>query len=320
MTEKSDKTLGRLESVEIQSQWPNEQTDFTPWLAKQENLEFLSKTLRLNLELEAVEQNVGEFRADIVCSEVGSDHPVLIENQIRATDHRHLGQLLTYAAGLQAVTIVWLAAPFRNEHRAALDWLNNITDEQYRFFGLEVELWRIGDSRPAPKFNIISQPNDWSRSVVHSAGNAAELTKIEYLQKEYWSALLDRLRSKGGPVASEGRPGRRSWTAFRIGRAGFHLAAVTNSKAKWTRAELYIRYGDTEQHFGLLQDQKGEIEKELGHSLEWEELPHRTASRIACYLRNTDPSNKNDWPRQHEWLSERLNKMHSVFFGRVQDL
>ena len=114
---------------------------------------------------------------------------MLIENQLELTDHDHLGKLLTYAAGLQAVTVVWLASSFRDEHRAALDWLNEITQEDSRFFGLEIELWRIGKSPAAPKFNIVCMPNDWSRSVANAARGKAdselsELRGIIYVSAE----------------------------------------------------------------------------------------------------------------------------------------
>ena len=125
-----------------------------PWLAREENLALLGETLGLELELEAVEQGVGPFRADIVCRDTVSNSRVLVENQLQGTDHRHLGQIFTYAAGLDAVTVVWIAARFTDEHRAALDWLNEITDQRVNFFGLEIELWRIGGSPLAPKFNV----------------------------------------------------------------------------------------------------------------------------------------------------------------------
>ena len=118
--------LGRLESVEPRDVWSSESEDFTPWLAQAENLKLLGETIGLDLELEAQEKDVGPFRADILCKETSSDDWVLIENQLERTDHTHLGQLLTYAAGLKAVTVVWVARIFTEEHRAALDWLNGL--------------------------------------------------------------------------------------------------------------------------------------------------------------------------------------------------
>ncbi|HHB81248.1 MAG TPA: DUF4268 domain-containing protein, partial [Aliiroseovarius sp.] len=155
--------LGRLQKVDLRDTWRTEDRDFTPWLAEEQNLTLLGDTLGIDLELEAVEQNVGPFRADILCKDTLSDRWVLVENQLERTDHTHLGQLMTYAAGLDAVTIVWIAARAADEHRAAMDWLNEITDSEVRFFLLEVELWKIGDSPAAPKFNVVAKPSDWSR-------------------------------------------------------------------------------------------------------------------------------------------------------------
>ena len=134
------------------------------WL-DDENIGLLSETIGLELEVEAQEKHVGPFRADILCKDTVTDSWVLIENQLERTNHTHLGQLLTYAAGLDAVTVVWIAERFTEEHRAALDWLNEITAEGFSFFGLEIELWRIGDSPMAPKFNVVSHPNDWTKTV-----------------------------------------------------------------------------------------------------------------------------------------------------------
>jgi hypothetical protein len=155
--------LGRLRKVAIRDIWEHEQQDFTPWLAREANIKLLGETLGLDLEVEAQEKNVGPFRADILCKDTTEkDRWVLIENQLEKTDHCHLGQLLTYASGLQAVTIVWIADRFTEEHRATLDWLNEITDDRFNFFGLEIELWKIGDSQIAPKFNVVSK--HWERS------------------------------------------------------------------------------------------------------------------------------------------------------------
>ena len=132
-------TLGRLTPVDLREAWQGEASDFTPWLAQSDNIALLSEAIGIELEVEAQEQQVGPFRADILCRDTLSNHYVLIENQLDRTDHGHLGQLLTYAAGLDAVTIVWIASRFTDEHRAALDWLNSVTTGEINFFGLEIE-------------------------------------------------------------------------------------------------------------------------------------------------------------------------------------
>jgi len=160
--------LGKLEQVDLREAWLSEPDDFTPWLA--DHLDLLGETLGLSLELEGTETSVGPFSADILCREVGDGHWVLIENQLERTDHTHLGQIVTYAAGLDALTIIWVAKEFVDEHRAAMDWLNHSTAEGLDFFGVEIELWRIGDSRMAPRLNIVSQPNAWSKGIVTPPG------------------------------------------------------------------------------------------------------------------------------------------------------
>jgi hypothetical protein len=158
--------LARLKRVNLREAWMSEPADFTPWLAQPSNLELLGESLGISLELESTEHSVGPFAADILCKDPLSDLWVLIENQLEQTDHTHLGQIITYAAGLNAVTVIWIAGKFVEQHRAALDWLNEITSEGTNFFGVEVELWRIGDSpQMAPKFNIVSKPNAWSKQV-----------------------------------------------------------------------------------------------------------------------------------------------------------
>ena len=197
---RENETLGRLESVELREIWASESSDFTPWLAREENLWVLGETLNIELELQARETSVGPFRADILCRDTVTDEWVLIENQLERTNHLHLGQLLTYASGLEAVTVVWIAARFNEEHRATLDWLNAITQERFRFFGLEVELWRIGESAPAPKFNVVSKPNDWSASVATGSRSldSGELSEVRTMQLEYWEALNSALDDMGG--------------------------------------------------------------------------------------------------------------------------
>lgn len=153
--------LGKLERVDLREVWTKEHEDFTPWLA--ENLHVLSDAIGVEMELETQEKNVGSFRADIVATDINTGNRILIENQLERTDHGHLGQLITYASGLKAATIIWTAYQFTDEHIAALDWLNSITDDSVQFYGLQIELWKI-DVSIAPKFNVVCKPNSWLKN------------------------------------------------------------------------------------------------------------------------------------------------------------
>lgn len=316
------KDLGKLERIELRDIWSSESSHFTPWLAREENLLTLGDTLGLELELEAQEKAVGPFRADILCKDIGTNAWVLIENQLERTDHSHLGQLLTYASGLEAVTIVWIAARFTDEHRSTLDWLNRITDETFRFFGVEVELWRIGDSAPAPRFNIVSKPNNWSKLVTQAARaiDESELTDTKALQLKYWDALGAVLIARGGPLARDRKPQPQSWMSYSIGRSGFGLNASMARPKRQVRAELYISNTHAKAFFHLLHAQRAAIEADLGYALDWEELPAGKDMRISTPLNDVDPENQADWPRQHEFLSDRLHEFHRVFVNRVKAL
>lgn len=316
-TRSPDGPAGRLERVDLREVWLREAEGFTPWLAQPDNLELLGETLGLSLEIEAVEKALGSFRADIVCREEDGAH-VLIENQLERTDHDHLGKLLTYAASLEAVTVVWLAGTFREEHRAVLDWLNRITPEDYRFFGVEIEVWRIGDSPEAPKFNVVSTPNDWSRSVAATVGDT-RLSEGSLRRIEYWNSLHAVLDARNGRVRGNRKPQPEGWMSYSIGRTGFRLAAAMNTRERLLRAELYIQGERADERLRGLEAHRDEIERELGYGLEWGDQSSTARDRrIACYLRDADPEDASDWPRQHEWLATHLNALYGAFAERVR--
>ena len=309
----------RLERVDLRRAWSGEAEGFTPWLAQGENLELLGQTLDLELEVEAVERPLGSFRADIVCrDEVGAY--VLIENQLERTNHDHLGKLLTYAASLEAVTVIWIAATFREEHRAVLDWLNRITPTEYRFLGVEIEVWRIGNSPEAPKFNVVSMPNDWSRSVAATVSNK-RLSEGQLGQLEYWAGLQSTLDAQNGPVLGNRKPQPQGWMEYPIGRTGFALNASTNKLERFIQAGLYIRGEEAAEHLRNLEDQRDQVERNLGYQIEWgNQSPKANDRRISCFLRDSDPEDESDWQRQHDWLATHLNQLYEAFVERVRSL
>lgn len=314
-------SLGRLESVEVREVWKTEAGDFTPWLAKEENLKLLGDAVGLDLELEAEEKDVGPFRADILCKDTATNDWVLIENQLERTDHNHLGQLLTYASGLKAVTIVWIAYRFTEEHRAALDWLNEISDERVNFFGLEVQVWRIGDSLKAPKFNIISKPNDWMKDVrgATRGGEVKGLSETRKLQLEYWTTFRDLLLERKSLVKPR-RPRPKHWMTCAIGRAGFHISLFINTRAKRIGMVLIIKGVNAHAYCELLREQRAAIEAEIGEELLWPDKPEMATRRIKLRRTNADPSDRSQWPEQQLWLAEKLEAFHRAFSPRVKKL
>lgn len=317
--------LGRLHKVELREIWNSESGDFTPWLAQEEHLKLLGDSIGVELELESQEKEVGPFRADILCRDTVTREWVLIENQLERTDHNHLGQLLTYAAGLKAVTVVWIAERFTEEHRAALDWLNERTDDKIHLFGLEVQLWRIGESLAAPKFNIVSQPNDWSRTVQKDADRTVALSDLKQLQLRFWTAFREHMETAGSFVRCQ-KPFPQHWMNHAIGRSGLHLASIvstwnseTNSWAAEIRVELYMDGPKAKQEFDALQKQRDMIEQALGFPLTWRNPERKAMCRL--YTReDSDFRTEELWPEQFEWLRGRLETMHRVFAPIIKRL
>lgn len=317
--------LGRIESVDIRTVWRNEAGDFTPWLALEENLLALGEALHLGeLTLQSTELSVGEFSADIVAADE-SGAQVLIENQLEPTDHRHLGQVLTYLAGIGSneASIVWVATRFREEHRAAIDWLNRSTIDGYDFFGVEIEVLRIGDSAPAPRFNVVAMPNDWARQArqaVRRASNDAP-SETAALYQEYWLKLRD-VYEASGEKARFPKAWPRQWLPFRIGRSGFQISAVVNRTERALRVELYMRQKGMppNQAYNALLAQKANIDAAFDSPPDWQPLPDRVASRIAVHLSDADIADRSDWPRQHDWIVKQLTRFRQVFADRVKAL
>ena len=311
--------LGALESVELTNIWPNEATDFTPWLEEEENLARLSEALGMELEFVGTEQPVGRFRADVVCRNLSDEsHPVvLIENQIAPTNHSHLGQTLTYAAGLEAVTIVWIASKFRDEHRAAVDWLNERTDERLAFFALEIELWRIGGSLPAPKFNIVSRPNDWTADISRTTQRAA--SPMDEQHKEFWTELATKLNASAR-LPKPRKPSMHSFTTFNIGVSGFELRASRSHQKGQLQVSLVIRTENSLALYKLLETQRSQIETEIIGDFEWREREPGKECVISCNNTDFDPTDMNDWDAQLLWTRDKIHRFYDCLQPRIARL
>lgn len=310
--------IGQLNKLDIRELWKGEAQDFTPWLAQEENLKQLGDVISVDLELVQQEKNVGPFRADILCKSTIDDSYVLIENQLEKTDHTHLGQILTYAAGLDAVTVIWIAKEFTEEHRATIDWLNRITDEKFNFFGIEIEAYKIGESLPAPLFQIVSKPNDWSRTI-KTAATSQNLTDAKSLNLDYWTAMKKYFEEKGTFLRHQ-KPQPQHWTNFALGRSHFHMSAVSSVRENFLRVELLINAEKSKEVFRLLQEKYQEASYEhISPDLVWDELLDKKVSIV--YLRRDAKVNSiQDWPNQHQWFMEILEKMDRFFRDKIKEV
>lgn len=311
-------SLGKVEPVEVRQVWPDEARDFTPWLATDEGLELLGEAINADLELVDKEVSVGPFNADLLAKVEGEDeHLVVVENQFGKTDHDHLGKTITYASGLKTKTVVWIAESFTDEHRQALDWLNETKGETARFFGLELYAIRIADSPAAPQFRVVSSPNVWAQAVRESRAQV-EVTSTKLDQQKFWEEVRDYLKSKKSLLQPR-QPRPQHWYPLAIGRAHFGISFTINTQLERVGCELYLSGSRAKQGYDLLTIQKEAIERELGINLDWQRLDNRDASRIIVY-KDGSIYNPVQRPELIEWLYQTGEQFYRVFAPRVKAL
>jgi hypothetical protein len=303
-------TFGSLKKLSLRDIWQNESTDFTPWL--QENISALSEALGMELEVKQREADVGDFSLDLLAHDVGSNRVVIIENQLKETDHDHLGKILTYASGYNASVIIWIAESIRDEHRQALEWLNQRTDDDTEFFGVVIEILQIDNSKPAFNFKPVIFPNEWQKTTSRSSSGQTS-PKMESYRK-YFQSLIDTLRTKHHFTnAKVGQP--QSWYAFSTGFSKI-VYGMSFALGNRIRTDLYIDLGDSIKNkllFDIISRDKELIEKEYGNKLEWERLDDKRSCRIAIYRDGSIESDEVKLKEIEKWSADNLLKMKKVF-------
>lgn len=307
--------FGKIKTVDIKSIWKNEALHFTPWLA--DNLDKLSDLIGLDLELTSREAGVGDFSLDLLAKDVATNRNVVIENQFNPTDHKHLGQLITYASFYKANVIIWISEHVREEHRSAVDWLNNNTNDDIEFFAVEIEVIQIEDSKPALNFKLKANPNEWQKS--NKKSEQTEITGTQNLYVTYFQNLIDELRLKYKFTnARAAQP--QNWYTFSTGVKGF-VYGTSFARAERVRTELYIDTGKGERNKEILCQLKAsqaEIEREFGESLEWDEMSEKRAVRIAVYRQGSIEDDSKTLVEIKDWAIERLLKFKAVFENRIK--
>ncbi len=307
--------LGKLEHVNVREIWPIESDDFTPWLA--ENLDELGDILGMELQLEDTEVPVGKFSLDILARDTREDRLVAIENQLELSDHRHLGQLLTYT-GSGAQTMVWVATEFTQEHRAALSWLNEYTAESMRFFGIIVDVIKIGDSDSAPFFQVAESPPEWSREAPYESPATLSPTAERYVN--FWKPLLEDLNAKHRWNVLTHNP-RSSQSA---GSGYSYINRVMRfSWDGWIRVELVIRSSDegwNKTVFEALQERKEDIEATLGTELIWERLDGQKSSRAVLQRLGSINDSESELTETRLWMAANVVKFKDVFQAHIGEV
>ena len=268
--------MGKLVEVDIRKLWGHEQYDFSNWLADKENLELLNEAIGLTLSEVEKEVYVGSYRCDLVGKDEVTGEKVIIENQLESSNHDHLGKIITYASGLDATVIVWIVKEAREEHRSAIEWLNNKTATNINFFLIEVHAYQIGDSLYAPKFEIVEKPNGFIKNAKSQSGSG-EYNRSQSERLEFWNAFNEVLISRGKPFNVR-KATTDHWYDVAIGVSGVHVSLTLVNKEGCIGVELYIN--DNKELYDSLFENKEEIESKLGLQLDWQRLDDKKASRI----------------------------------------
>ena len=299
--------LGTLEEIkDLRKVWPHEASNFTPWVA--ENVDLLADAVGLDITVDETESSVGDFNVDIYASETGTDRKIIIENQLEDTDHDHLGKLITYASGKGADVVIWIVKHAREEHKAAIEWLNNHTDDKIGFFLCEIKLFQIGDSQMAPSFTVVERPNDWTKEIKKTTGT----NSTQQIRLEYWQAFNDHAFHNSGfsKAFNKKKPSTDHWYNLSLGSSACYISILRIQKRNELDVEFYIN--DDKELFKSLYAHKDEIEATMGYKLDWRELPEKKASRIIVE-KAVELDNRDKWPEQFDWAMDVCLKMKKAF-------
>ena len=301
--------IGKLTEVDVRDLWKHEQYDFSNWLAKEENIKLLDDEIGLTLMDINKEVYIGSYRCDLVAKDETTGQIVIIENQLEATNHDHLGKIITYAAGLDAKTIIWIVKEAREEHKAAIEWLNNNSSEEIGFFLIELHAYKINDSLPAPMFKVVEKPNNFTKTSKQNYSNK-ELNRSQNERLMFWEEFNTVIVAKGKPFSVR-KPTTDHWYDVAIGTSEAHLAINLVNKENKIVLELYIL--DNKKLFDHLYEDKEKIENTLQMNFSWERLDGKKASRIKHDVLGLDFSDHSNYPQLMDECIEKILKMRDVF-------
>ncbi|WOS65832.1 hypothetical protein [Sinorhizobium fredii] len=291
--------FGRLDDVPARDAWHHEALALTPWLAA--NLERLEKVLGMKLELEGTELKVESFSADILARDLSTGGRVLIENQLEQSDHVHLGQIMTYLAGLQAETMVWIAPSFREPHLSAIRWLNEHTVEPFAFFAVKLRVVRIADSPYAPLFEVVEKPNAWDRQVQEKAREAVGLSEFGQKRLAFWSHFVDRYPPQA--ITYPANAASTRWRAVEGSPIDIVQYLGSESVGVYIRASKGHSPGDA---LALLDSHRDQLESSIGRPLGGSN-GYFLGSKLSL-----DTDNRGNWDQAADWLASQADKYQEI--------
>ena len=301
--------IGKLKEVDIREIWQHEQYDFSEWLSKKENIENLNEILGLTLVDISKETYVGAYRCDLFAKDETTGIKVIIENQLEISNHDHLGKIITYASGLDAKVIVWIIKEAREEHRSAIEWLNNNTNSKINFFLIEIHAYKIGESDPAPMFQVVEQPNDFIKNN-KSTNRDESMNKSQSQRIEFWNQFNNVIVRRGKPFNVR-KATTDHWYNVAIGTSDAHIDITLVNKDSLIGVELYIT--DNKELFDRLYEQKDNIEHELGFALDWRRLNNSKASRILYHIKGLKLDNHSNYDELMNKTIDLVVLMRNVF-------
>ncbi len=308
--------IGKIKKVQLREIWEHEARNFTTWMS--ENIDSLNEFLELNLTVTEKEKSVGPFSSDIVAAD-NQGNVVIIENQLEKTNHDHLGKLVTYLSNIDnAKMAIWISSDPVEEHRRAVEWLNEFTPKDVSFYLVKVEAVQIGDSIPAPLFSIIAQPTEFVKQIGKENAENAERNS---LRREFWTQLLELANSKT-KVLSNISPGKYNWISTGAGKTGITYGLSINLKT--SSVYVYIDKGKeyqklNKERFDYLFNNKIKIDKMFGDHPEWHRLDSKRASIIDLKF-DKGLTDKENWPTLQEKMIDSFIRMKDAFDNYVKEL
>jgi Domain of unknown function (DUF4268) len=296
--------------------WESERA-FSDWLITDQGLELIATDIGLYIEEPKRESKTGDYPCDITGKIASEDeHIVIIENQFGKTDHDHLGKLLTHTAMRSAITAIWIAENISDDHRQAIDWLNNNTPSHCNFYLVQIKVYDIeGTDIVLPFLDVVCRPNTQTKN---QQNETSEDNSLHIWRRAMWTEILDYIGEQKPPFTLQSaNTGEKS--AITIGKSNFTIYLSLTPKHSRIACELNIYGNWKDAAFNQLFKMKGDIEKDIGGPLQWDAMLGNRSARIfiEAPINPKEETKKEDVKR---WMADMSIRFYKAFKQRVSQL